>query len=333
MEPSQEPSSDPRVEEVSRKARFSWLIVPLAAITVVVIWVLVDRFGGGAQQFEAAFLAADWLLVGVALALTAALFVWFAVRFGVMIRVVGAKLPLLRALDAIFSAAPLALITPSRAGDLVRSVAIRDLLPMSVGSSAVVAERLIDIQSLGLLALFGGVAMGFHWLAGLAALALLAEWIVAALLLTREDRFVRLPLVRRFESKARKFLKAFTTMRAHPRAYFLLSGLSLIAFVMHSAVAWTLLLAFGTELPFPVVLALWPIATFVGMLPLTVAGIGTRDASFVYLIAATGGAADEAAVLAATFTFALCTVCLPALVGIAPMLRLMRSISRRPAPA
>lgn len=74
---------------------------------------------------------------------------------------------------------------PARAGDVVKVVAMRDERPSSAtdATGAVLADKALDVLTLGLLALllapallFGGLAAALHlgWLAAIAALALLA---------------------------------------------------------------------------------------------------------------------------------------------------------------
>ena len=42
-------------------------------------------------------------------------------------------------------------------------------------------------------------------------------------------------------------------------------------------------LALGLKIDFMIILAIVPLGIIVGMIPITIAGIGTRDAAFIYL--------------------------------------------------
>ena len=66
---------------------------------------------------------------------------------------------------------------------------------------------------------------------------------------------------------------------------------------------------------------LWPVATLIGLIPVTLAGMGTRDATFIYLLGARGHTVPPAAVLAATIGYSAISVGVFALVGLPFMVR------------
>ena len=65
------------------------------------------------------------------------------------------------------------------------------------------------------------------------------------------------------------------------------------------------------------------------MLPVTVAGLGTRDAAFVALLTVSYSALVEADVVAVTMTYALVTMVLPSLVGTPFLARALMARSDR----
>jgi ABC-type spermidine/putrescine transport system permease subunit I len=73
-------------------------------------------------------------------------------------------------------------------------------------------------------------------------------------------------------------------------------------------------------------MGLWPIAIFAGMLPVTLAGMGTRDGAFVYALRTTDttGALREESVLVATLGYSLVTTFTVAAIGIPFALSLAR---------
>ncbi|MBW1880200.1 MAG: flippase-like domain-containing protein, partial [Deltaproteobacteria bacterium] len=110
------------------------------------------------------------------------------------------------------------------------------------------------------------------------------------------------------------------------------AALSLLAWVGALGLVWGLFLVFSADLAPLSIAALWPLAIFVGMLPLTVAGMGTRDAAFLSLLALTGTTpVDDARVLAVTFGYSVVATVVPAVVGLPLMLRFMRDLPEPPA--
>ena len=75
--------------------------------------------------------------------------------------------------------------------------------------------------------------------------------------------------------------------------------------------------------------SLWPLAIFAGMVPITLAGMGTRDAAFVYLLTATSASAiDQGAVVTATIAYALIGTWLIAVIGLPFAVRLSMELSQ-----
>lgn len=301
---------------------FDWRILPMLAVTGVILWVLISRFAG-AEEFAAALRSArgEWMLsAAILMAINLAL---GALRLKLVIDSMGFSLPYLRSLDAILSTWPMGVITPSRMSDILRAVVLRDICPTWEGSGGVLAEKMVDVQSLCLLAIVGSVWTGL-WPVGAIALGLvLALWIgVFAVVLS--GRYRRLPLLRRRADKLDKLVRVFEALRDRPGYFVAVSVTSILAWILAVAIIWALTMAFDARVDFVQCLALWPLAVFVGMLPLTVAGMGTRDAGFVSLLALTAAhGVQEAPVLAATFTYALLTAWAVAALGLPFMVRQM----------
>ena len=297
---------------------FSWKIVPLALITAAVLYLLISRFAGR-DDFLDTIARADWTWLAAAAGLFAVNLLLAGFRLVLVMRAIGYEVPLLRSLDAMLATWPFAVVTPSRAGDLLRAVALRDLVPPVRASGALVAEKMVDVQSLCLLALVGSVAMGLWLWAALAAAMLLGVWAFSLGVLLFTDRLVALPVIRRAEDKVRLVLRVFHDFRERPSGFLAVAGTSLLGWIIALVMVLAIFEAFDAGLAPARVFGLWPLALFAGMLPLTVAGLGTRDAAFLSLLAAsstTGAVLPEAAVLAGTVTYAALTTVPPALLGL-----------------
>jgi uncharacterized membrane protein YbhN (UPF0104 family) len=305
---------------------FSWKIVPMALVTALVIYLLVEHLAG-AEELKNSIQDARWEFLPLVLALLGVNLVLAGTRWMFVVRAMGFDLGLRRAMDAMLSTWPLAVITPSRASDLLRSVCIRDMVPTMEASSSVLAEKVVDVQSLCLLALVGSALVGAWTWAGIAGLMLLGAWMIVALLFWKSSLLFKVPVLGRFEDKIRKLFAAFAAFRQSPVNFLYLSVISMASWMSALAVMYTLTLTFQADISLLKVVALWPLAIFVGMLPLTVAGMGTRDAAFITLLQWTSAqAVGEASVLAATLGYALVASWLPALIGIPLMIRRINNL-------
>ena len=321
------PPHEPNPDEAVSKLAPSWRLLPMAAVTGIVLYLLVTRIAG-ADDTWVVVRNANWTYVAAGGLLVVVRVMIASYRFVVAIKSLGVKLPFARALDAVLATWPLTLVLPSRASDLLRGVAVRDVLPAAECSSCIVAEKLVDVQSLCLMTMVGSALMGVWAVFGMAATTLVMMWTITGLLVRHRERLTRLPGLRRIDRLVHRLFAAFTALRERRRIFAELSVVSLMAFLPAVGLAYTLAVGLGADVSFGQVAALWPLSIFVGMLPLTIGGFGTRDAAFLYLLSlAQSGAIDEAPVLAATLAYGLMTTVVPGIVGLVPMLRHMRQLA------
>jgi len=303
-----------------RLISFDWRIIPMLVITALIVGVLINNLAG-LDEFWGVVKAADltWFLASILVMIFAVTLAIF--RLQMVLRAMGYEIPFLRATDAIVATWPLALITPSRAGDLVRAWILKDLCPPMEGSGAVVVERMIDVQSLCILAMVGAALVGYWPAFGLALLILAAEWIfVFGLVLNR--LYHKLPVLKHKAEKLDRFLFAFQAMKDRPAAFAMVNVISLLAWFTNVGIVVALLEALDAQVEWLHTLAAWPLALFIGLLPITVGGMGTRDAGF-YVVLTMMQPADEARVLAASLGYAVITLWLFSVIGLPFMLRHM----------
>jgi glycosyltransferase 2 family protein len=315
----------------AKKFPLKWLL--MLAMTAVLVYLLVEHMAGGQELLDVVD-QANWAIAAGAVALLGFTLSMATLRWLLILRAMGFEVGFLRGLRALLATRPFDVMVPSRANDLLRPLAVRDVVPLMEGSSSVICQRAIDVQSLCVLALVGGLATGFYHWAALAGLALLGAWTALGLLFWKRDWFIGLPLVRRFDDKLRSLARAFVALAQQPVSFAMVSAISLIGWAGVLGIVWTLSQAFAAGLAPLEILALWPLAIFVGMLPLTVAGMGTRDAAFLsLLVLASTAPVDRAAILAVTFGYAIVTTGVPATIGIPFMLKYMHRLPEPDAQA
>lgn len=298
------------------RVRFDWRIVPVVLVTVGFMVVLVRQLAG-TESFYAALRETQWGLVGVVLALLGATMLLATVRWLLILDTLGYRVPALRALHAMLATWPLALVTPARASDLLRGVALRDLVPPFVGAGSVLAEKAIDVQSLCLMTIVGTLLYDLPLAAALAAGLLIAEWCVILVLVRKRELIGRLPLLRRKPEKAEQLLLAFAALLRRPWRLVLAAVSSLMSWTASTAMVYTMLVMTHAEVGIAPTLALWPAGVLAGMVPITLAGMGTRDVAFIYLLRLSGWTPiREGALLASTIGYSMFGTVLLAVIGI-----------------
>lgn len=261
------------------------LLVSLGLLTF--IWWQIDLAAIGG-----ALAAADpaWLLAGLATIIPLTLAT--AVRFRMLSRT---PLGLGAATRLILSASTLNLVLPSKLGDLAKAVVLTQRYGFDgkLAVALVVMEKMLDMAAL----LFWGV-LALLWVAGTDPALLLATAGVAALLALllallapggAAGRLVTLA-GRIVPGRAGRWLGGFGGEWEAAVAWFWsarrrvvgVAAVSLAIWAGHLAQFWLFARALG-DVPFVDNMAWATLAILAGLLPFTVAGVGTRDAAILWL--------------------------------------------------
>ncbi len=198
----------------------------------------------------------------------------------------------------ILVASVLNMVLPSKGGDLAKAWFMRDRSGIggSLSLSLVVFEKACDMLSLLLWCAFGLAlyprkdALFWAMTAGVATL------LVLGLLLLGSEKFAHLffDLGGRFAPGAirAKFAKlgaSWSEMHTYfwsSRARLIkIASTSVFIWFLHLLQIWMFILALRAFAPFLANLAISPLAILAGLMPLTFAGVGTRDAALVLLYA------------------------------------------------
>lgn len=208
----------------------------------------------------------------------------------------------------ILAASVLNMVLPSKMGDIAKAYFMRDRghLSGSLALSLVVFEKVCDLLSLLLWCVFG---LLFYpqkdWLFGIMTLAV-AIGLGLGTLLLGSPRFAR-SFFRAGQAIAPKPLRAklgrlsYAWQEMHDyfwqdKANLLrVTATSVFLWFLHLLQIWFFILALQAWTPFLTNLALSPLAILAGLLPLTFAGVGTRDAALILFYAPYFDAATAAA--------------------------------------
>jgi glycosyltransferase 2 family protein len=269
----------------------------------------------------------------------------------------------------ILVASVLNLVLPSKMGDIAKAYFMRDRGHMegSLALSLVVFEKACDMLSLLLWCVFGlawvkissnRAIEAFRWLGTSSTIApaqqeTLFFWLSAlvvagslgfGLLLIGSPLFAQFFFVRAGRLAPAKIavkLGKFAESWSHMHEYFWSSKArlakvtltSIFIWFLHLLQIWLFILALRAYTPFLANLALSPLAILAGLLPLTFAGVGTRDAALVLFYTPYFPAATAAALgLLCTARYVLPALGgLPFVGGYLPKLRALRKTGLGPA--
>jgi hypothetical protein len=208
----------------------------------------------------------------------------------------------------------LAAVTPARAGELARVVALqRRGTRFSSALAYTVLDRLFDLSFIlvaGYAALWSlSSHVGYvHVITGgllLLGLILLAFRAVTGRLILRVVSTTRRPGLVRLGQELGSALHGH-----HPRTLAAVVVLTAIGWAIQFSSVWLSGLALGLDLPFLYVCAVACLVSLSGLLPVTVAGAGTRDALFLIFFAPLGLTAAQCLAFAGTAMVLFLAYCL-----------------------
>ncbi|MGH7436436.1 MAG: lysylphosphatidylglycerol synthase transmembrane domain-containing protein, partial [Polyangiaceae bacterium] len=285
---------------------------------------LVHDFGGRGVLDAMARARPMWVLAAFGGA--SACVVLGAVRWALVLRALGYRVGLGRLLVVMLATWPPAVVVPSRANEVLRAVALRGVVPLAVGTGSILAEKLIDLFVLLVFASAGAASRGLGGVALVIAAAAVAQVAVVIAVGTRRDAFARLPLVRDRPGLLDRLFAASDVLLRRPGDLVVVSLVSLAIRAATVGVGHALLVAVDAGVPLVDTMTLWPVAILVGILPMTLGGMGTRDAAFIYLLhvvspLSSGAAATGATVLAATMGYSVVATWSFAIIGLPFMLK------------
>ena len=207
----------------------------------------------------------------------------------------GNSLGFLEANRLILGASVLNMVLPSKMGDIVKAyfMAERGHLSNSLALSLVVFEKSCDMLSLLLWCTFGLVFYPSKDVLFWTMTGAVAGGLILGLLLLGYPGFAQIFFFIAGKFAPKKIgqkLQKLQTSWGEMHDYFWqdkgqlikITFTSIFIWFLHLLQIWMFILALRAWTPFVINLALSPLAILAGLLPLTFAGIGTRDAALIF---------------------------------------------------
>lgn len=306
-------SRDESLLEKIRGPRRAWIrLLLVALLTVGVFFGLFSFLRVDFRVVLERLRKADPVPLALAALCTAFFPLLSALRFRRMLGALGHDISLRNCFDMIMAAWPLGTVTPSKTGDFVKAYYLKDRIPVPLVLGTVIAERVVDILVLLLLAALGSALYQRWHFVGLASLGFLAGCAGIAVLMRAQAL-----VPAKFRPKVEPLLESLRLLVRSPSllgSVVLFTVLNWFASIAQLALCFR---ALGHPVPILFAMGGLPLAIFVGLLPVTLSGMGTRDSALVFLFSAYAPA--EVAV-GVGLLYSLFGYWLPAVIGL-PFLR------------
>lgn len=195
------------------------------------------------------------------------------------------------------------LVFPSKMGDLSKAVFLKTSgqLDLKRSASIVVFEKMLDVAALSVLMLIGvvllfgrGQASGIERHAAIIAgvIGIIAVAVVTALYFIDPAKLPGFPMLMELLSKSPRLAKIRGLFETAHQVVVLLQSrgarrgeivaLSGAIWILHMVQIYFFFLSMNAPAAISHFLSLVPLAIFIGLLPVSIAGFGTRDAALIY---------------------------------------------------
>jgi len=284
-------------------------------ITVLIFYLIFQQVS--IQDLILTLKNANFFYFGVSL-LPLTLSLYFTTRrWQMLLSAMGFAVPLRKCFKVLMATYPFTVITPSKAGDLVRAYYLRDEIPVTLTVGSVLTEKVFDIVVLTAFALSGAIYFQRYELTWLSFIFL--GLVSLFIFVIRRD--LSLPVGSSWNSRINNIVLAMRNLLDN-RVLF-------VKIVIDSIVIWALAIlqilmlfyALGIDVALLYLFANLPIAIFIGMLPVSISGMGTRDAAIIFLFSDYGTVSE---LLAVGILFSLFRYWLLSVIGLPFMHKLIK---------
>lgn len=263
-------------------------------------------------------LGADPLPILLSLALLPPFILIKSWRWQLLLHELDLHLPLPTAIALYTVGIYLGAVTPGQAGDLLKAWYIRQRgQPLAPALLSVVLDRLCDLLVMAILATLGILALGQLLPSRQLQIALIILMgvgltILTVLLVARRPRHWLMTgllpaiLPTRLHASLQRWNTQFATLTMHPRLTFLVICASLVSAMFTFYRLWLLFVALDVFIPLYVVIGISALTAVVQVLPISIGGLGVRDAVLIAALLPYGYSPEQA--ISVSTLFLLLTV-------------------------
>jgi uncharacterized protein (TIRG00374 family) len=216
------------------------------------------------------------------------------------------------AILAFTSANFIAFITPGRVGEIAKAYHVKkDLgLPLHKSIPSVVLDRIFDVYFLALFSFVGIFTLSLSQNIKLGSIIVVSLLVVIPLFLTRRSLILRLvkyifhaPILRKSSDRIVNFTEGFLNEFDNFKLIdiiiaFTLTGIGYLSLFIS---AYMISLSMQLDFSFSIIASFVAIGNIISFIPVSISGLGTREAVFIYLFSLF----DESAEVAVLFSISL----------------------------
>jgi len=208
-------------------------------------------------------------------------------------------------------------ITPGKIGTFVRVYYLKDVIkkPLGFCSSSILIDRILDFLALLLFAM-GGILLissNYIWLFWLLAAGFVISFVSFIFLINQDkNKFIlkfiyRYFVPNRFKAMAKENYLDFYENIPKLRTLLYPMFLTIISWMLYYSLPYVFIIALGIKINYIYFVFLYALSTLITLIPISIAGLGTREASLIILLGFYGVTASEV-VITSLLSFVLFVV-------------------------
>jgi len=292
-----------QIKLIGTKIKKNMLKISLLLIfTIALFWFIFSKISF--KETMLIILNSDFYLLFASLILLALSLVFYIIRWKFLIKIYDKNVSNRDIVTSFFAGFPLNSFLPSKMGDLVKAIYFKNLGTTKI-IGTIVTERILDLGALVLFLMMGALFLNeiiFVYLAIIAVICIILGCFV----------LIKLPKLFKFEF-FHKLSHSLQWLVGNLGYASFLFALSLLAWFLSFVQIYFLFLAVGVNVPFFYFVSGIVIAIVISMIPVTIAGMGTRETAIIYLFSQFG---SNQMLLAAGLLFSFFRYWLLSLIGL-----------------
>lgn len=244
--------------------------------------------------------------IAISVALAGFAIILRSLKWGCILKSHGINIPMARTIKIWLIGSFVGSITPGRAGEIIKVYYLKDKYQSGLVLSTIAIDRISDIIGLFILSIISIALLStFFNINMFSIMLLIIITTVLGYLFTKEKivRKIAKPVYSRFAPESQKkklkisyenFFFGFTKFKKNKMVVTYTLGMTLTTWLIGITQAYMLTQALGLRVSYLYLVSIIPLFMLTAILPITVAGVGTREAAFIFFFSLVGVSASDA---------------------------------------
>lgn len=278
----------------------------LSLIGIALFAYILYRLGPQNLYVAVKNIKASYLIIGVIISLGYTLMQTY--KWDLILKLQGIKLNFIDLVIMQFKATYYSLISPSQVGGFVKVAYLKEKVDINVGKafSSIMIDRVFDLISITFFACVGAFFILNKMNLSIYLFIIPVVLLVTGILIVFNQKIMKTLLYwaykkiipKRFKHKVSESFYSFYSAIPQKKTTLIIPFIfNLLTWLLIYSLTYVLSLSLGINVNYFIIISMFSIATLVGLIPVTVSGLGTREATLITLLKLFGVGASKVVIL------------------------------------